>query len=241
MLLGSFSVTALLFAVATLNRPYIDHSLAQFDMALGLSGPELIQLADRLRLIPTLHFIYASAIIQTLFGFAFLAYRFDYRRLHAYLSQFLLCGLLTVVGFALFPAEGTCVQYGLPVPEYYAAILKQLTVLRSGGSFSLEGQYGIVTFPSFHAAGAVLTAAMFYKSRLFPFFAVLNALVVLSAVVIGFHYFADIFAGLALSAVAIAVTSERAAWVPRLLQSWRRKLLGSVPGRTLVRGEHSAA
>ena len=138
----------------------------------------------------------ARLLLQTIFGIGFLAYRRDERRLKVYAIRFGLCAVLTAAGFFLFPAEGTCAAYKLPVPDYYQAILAQLAHLRTAAGFSLEGPAGIVTFPSFHCIAAVLTAALFHRSRLYFPMAVLNALVVVSAVTVGFHYFTDVLAGL---------------------------------------------
>ncbi len=197
--------SALIFAVATTARPFADVSLAQCDSFLGLSGAVLIECVNQYAwLAKGLTIIYASALLQTIFGLAYLAYRRQERRLNVYVMRFIGCALLTALGFWLLPAEGTCVTYRLPIPDYYAATLQQLHHLRSGW-FSLEGPAGIVTFPSFHCIAAVLTASMFHRSRLFLPFAILNALVVVSAVTVGYHYFTDVFGGLLVAFGVIAL------------------------------------
>ncbi len=202
---AGYLCSALIFAVATTALPLADASLARCDSFLGLSGAALIERVNECPwLAKALTIIYASALLQTIFGLAYLAYRRQERRLNVYVIRFICCGLLTALGFWLFPAEGTCVTYRLPIPDYYAATLEQLHHLRSGW-FSLEGPAGIVTFPSFHCIAAVLTASMFHRSRLFLPFAILNALVVVSAVTVGFHYFTDVFGGLLVAFGVIAL------------------------------------
>jgi membrane-associated phospholipid phosphatase len=196
---------AFIFAVATTARPLADASLARCDSFLGLSAATLIEHVNEYPVLTkALTIIYASALLQTIFGLAYLAYCRQERRLHLYVVRFIFCAMLTAVGFWLLPADGTCVTYRLPIPDYYAATLEQLHHLRSGW-FSLEGPAGIVTFPSFHCIAAVLTASMFHRSRLFLPFAILNALVVVSALTVGFHYFIDVFGGLLVAFGMIAL------------------------------------
>lgn len=62
--------------------------------------------------------------------------------------------------------------------------------------FVLEG---MITFPSFHAAWALLLAASFIPwPRMMAIFGPLNAIVVLSTVFIGGHYGVDVIVGLAI-------------------------------------------
>jgi membrane-associated phospholipid phosphatase len=202
---AGYIASALIFAVATTAHPFADVALARCDSLLCLSGATLIERVNAHPLIAsTLTFLYASALLQTIFGIGYLAQSRQERRLNVYAVRFILCAMLTAAGFYVFPAQGTCVAYRLPIPEYYAATLAQLDHLRTAASFSLDGPAGIVTFPSFHCIAAVLTASMFHRSRLFVPMAVLNALVVVSAVTVGFHYFADILGGLIVAFGVIA-------------------------------------
>jgi hypothetical protein len=73
---------------------------------------------------------------------------------------------------------------------------------------------GIVTFPSFHASMAVLLAAATrdYR-RVFVVSALVNGLMLIATVPIGYHYLVDVFAGcaIALGSLYIAqLTGERA-------------------------------
>jgi membrane-associated phospholipid phosphatase len=68
-----------------------------------------------------------------------------------------------------------------------------------------------VTFPIFHVFGAVLTASMFHRSRFFLPMAVLNGLVCVSAITVGFHYFVDVLGGLLIAfGVIVAVPLDAA-------------------------------
>jgi membrane-associated phospholipid phosphatase len=64
---------------------------------------------------------------------------------------------------------------------------------------------GMIAFPSFHVAWSVLLAyAALPWKKAFPFVAFWNALVIVSTVLLGWHYLVDVPAGLALAIVALA-------------------------------------
>jgi membrane-associated phospholipid phosphatase len=66
-----------------------------------------------------------------------------------------------------------------------------------------------VTFPSFHAALAAITAWAFWQTRFVAYPAlILNIAVTLAAMPVGGHYFVDIVAGLAIAAISIAVVEK---------------------------------
>ena len=69
---------------------------------------------------------------------------------------------------------------------------------------------GLITFPSFHAAGAVLLAWGFRSVPLLgiPFVA-LNIAMLATIPVIGSHYFVDVIGGIAVAALAIAGSRAR--------------------------------
>lgn len=67
---------------------------------------------------------------------------------------------------------------------------------------------GIISFPSLHAAVAVLIPYHLHWSRpLFGIAAVLNALMLVSAIPCGNHYLMDVLGGLVVAAIAIAFTA----------------------------------
>ena len=85
---------------------------------------------------------------------------------------------------------------------------------RSGALRELGWEHinGIITFPSFHVAAAVLLGWGFLCTLSvvrWPALA-LNALMLISTVVIGGHYLIDVYAGLIVAMVAIAATERLA-------------------------------
>ena len=90
---------------------------------------------------------------------------------------------------------------------------------------------GMVSVPSFHTAGAILLAWAFRRVPLLGLgFIALDIGIILTAPMIGSHYFIDIFSGLATGVIAIALAhsiarselSARASPVQREVLSTRR-------------------
>jgi membrane-associated phospholipid phosphatase len=89
---------------------------------------------------------------------------------------------------------------------FYEAQLHDILALREGSLRHLElfELAGIVSFPSFHAASAVLYLWALWPVRgLGTASAVLNVLMLISTPVIGAHYVIDVIGGIALAVVSI--------------------------------------
>ncbi len=194
----------MMYGLATGGRPLADSLLANCDKALGLSAPAAVRwAADRPTIAWLLRVVYFSLIPQTILAIAWLGLSNRRGNLNTFLVRFMLGGLITAVGFYLWPAAGTYgAVHNLPVPTYCQMCLEHLEALRSGSQTVITWREaeGLITFPSFHTIWAVLLAAAFYRTRLFWPLALLNFLVVVSTITSGMHYFVDVLAGLLISA-----------------------------------------
>lgn len=97
---------------------------------------------------------------------------------------------LSLVIFPFFPAHGT--------PPYALDFIDTLTAARDGSLRILDQSAltGIITFPSFHAAAAVVLGWAGSKIRLVgPLFVGFNVLMFASALIGGGHYLVDLVAG----------------------------------------------
>jgi hypothetical protein len=116
-----------------------------------------------------------------------------------------------LVVFWLAPAIGPWAYYGQaaygsPPPSAEAAFLADFSALREGRFTVLRAGQGLVTIPSFHVVFAVLFAWVFRKERfLYPVAIVLNLAVIAVTFPVGWHYLADLPAGMIWVAATIAV------------------------------------
>ncbi|MEZ5682017.1 MAG: phosphatase PAP2 family protein [Erythrobacter sp.] len=116
--------------------------------------------------------------------------------------------LACVLPFAFFAAQGPYTYFGISqsdlanssvvLPWHYPPIL---AAIRNGSMTSLSDDCisGLVTFPSLHAASAMVLASAFWRFRwlAWPMLG-LNVMMALAAVPIGGHYFIDVIVGSAI-------------------------------------------
>lgn len=134
-------------------------------------------------------------------------------RLQLFVGALCLALAVTIAISALMPAIGTF--YGLNMsPErftsfntmVYAAQLRDILALRDGSLRHLELFHlaGIVSFPSFHAASAVIYMWALWPVRGFASLSIaMNVLMIAATPVIGAHYMIDVIGGIVLAAGSI--------------------------------------
>lgn len=113
--------------------------------------------------------------------------------------------LITIFIGLLMPAKGAFVFYHLPVAQH-TGYVPVMADLRNGSlhTINLMNSQGLVVFPSFHAALAVICAAgaWSWKYLRYPIL-ILNLLIILSAPSQGGHYGVDVLAGIAIALTTI--------------------------------------
>jgi membrane-associated phospholipid phosphatase len=197
--------------LASTNLPYADQFLISMDALLGFhwlpvyqffrSEPQWYKMAS---------LIYFTIQWQPflLIGILFLFNRADICWL--FLRAWLFSLLATLTIFPLFPAVGGAAYYSAgPVvagstPLTWVEVLGQSRegLLRILDERSLVG---LIAFPSFHAASAMLLGWAFFQLPYLRWpFVVLNILMALSAIIIGDHYLVDIIAGMLIGLLGIA-------------------------------------
>ena len=194
--------------------PLQDQALLAIDRALGMDPEPIARFAND---HPWLADVLARAyglIKWPLLGIpVVLTLTARYLRLQLFMLAMSIALAVTIAISAFVPAIGTF--YGLHLaaaqfPEIntavYAGQLRDILALRDGTLRQLELFHlsGIVSFPSFHAASAVL-----YMWALWPVrgiggvAAALNLLMIAATPVIGAHYMIDVLGGVALAAASI--------------------------------------
>ena len=146
-----------------------------------------------------------------------------FRRIEEFTFAFGVALAITTLISAVVPAIGVYQQIGLDPatlknidPRPYLDQLRDLPPTRDGMLRHLEllNLGGIVTFPSFHAASAILYAWALWPLRWArPFVVLINGVMLAATPLNGGHYFIDVIAGVAfavLAIVAMRVVASRA-------------------------------
>jgi membrane-associated phospholipid phosphatase len=187
------------YAAVALKRPLIDGWLASADAALGIHVPSLVEwtrVHPRVNLLLTVS--YSSLLAQFILapvGAALLLR--DRRRLWEYVFHFHFCLIVTLAALAAFPAECAFTHYGFESTLNQTRFINQFQALRDG-SFAVirfDDLEGLISMPSFHAAGAMMVTWVFRGHRrwLVPI-ALLNVGLLAGTVMSGAHYFVDVLA-----------------------------------------------
>lgn len=207
------------YLAASLDMPLMDAPLMRADTALGLHWVAFIQSVDAHPVFAEiLAKAYSSLAIQLLILPLILGATGRCARIYVMiLSYGLLCYISSFVSI-WFPALGTYPVHGMTQEQlhninihYGFAFLHDFTAVREQAEFimSAANASGVVTFPSVHAAGALLCAwaAWDLKPVRYPFIA-WNILMGISAISHGSHYLVDVIAGVAVGGISIYLASE---------------------------------
>lgn len=184
------------YLAASLDRPLVDPALAAIDDGLGVDPLAIAAWMRRHPFVTTVMvFAYRSLYVQFTLIFAALWVAGDRRRVWEYAFVFHACVIVSVLSSAVFPAVSPFGFYGFDSPLQTARVTAHFAGVRSGTLTAIPfGQIeGLVTMPSFHAAGAMaLTWAVRGRRLILLPVAVLNGLLILATIMTGVHYVADL-------------------------------------------------
>jgi membrane-associated phospholipid phosphatase len=210
------------YLAASANLPLQDHLFDSIDRALGLDWKALLAVmneAPALRAV--LRVIYLSLTLQMTTAVLCLAFSGRLVWLRVYTLAFIFTALVTIAISAVLPAAGVWPYYGLTPadsPHIIPAVSSSWPVfygLRDGSFRALVavGSEGIITFPSLHAALAViLIAALWPIPRLRWVILGVNVVMLAATPIDGSHYFIDVIAGVVVAAAALAAANALAKW-----------------------------
>jgi hypothetical protein len=214
-LIFSVAGAVMTYLAAAQDGAVYDARLALLDAELGFRWSGWLAFVAAHPLLKSVFAVaYGSLLPQVLFSvFWFSFRRWDHRNAEL-LTNATLALLLTTAVFFLFPALGPCVG----VPACHDAYVEDLVGLRHGSLPSLDMMLlkGVIAFPSFHAALAMLFTYAHRRSPTFLPMAVFNGLMLLSIPSEGGHYLVDIIGGVVVGGVAILATSVLPPRVPAL-------------------------
>jgi hypothetical protein len=209
LLLTNVVAPAQYLAVA-LRRPLIDGWLAHADAAMGVHVPALAVWTSTHAVARLLFTIcYVSLMPQFVLPMALLALRFgDRERLWEFTFHFHFCLIATLAALATIPAAGPFVYYGSRCTLDFTQLIAQFSGLRSGTFhvIRLSDMQGLISMPSFHAAGGLMVAWAFrgYR-RITAIVVLLNIGLIAATVMTGAHYAVDVVASVLLFAISVCV------------------------------------
>lgn len=202
------------YAMVSIGFPLYDSALAEIDRKFGLDWMAALEWSGKSEIIAiALRIFYGSSLPHIVLVVSALAFSLQHDRLRAFITLFAITGLLTCFISGVVPASGAYTYY-LPSEEIYRSLgldaglwhLQQFNDLRDGTMrvIDLSKTEGLVTFPSFHTALAVVCGwATWQVSYVKWPSAILTVLIIIATPVVGGHYFIDIAAGAALAWAAI--------------------------------------
>jgi membrane-associated phospholipid phosphatase len=215
LIAASMLIAPLTYIAASLNYPLQDKNLFAIDQFMGLDWRSHLNTVDRYGLGPIYNFGYRTFSWQPLLVPILLCLSGKAARAYQFSLAFLLTVMVTVLISVFLPAAGTYSFLNLSPADYPHLHpvddfdhMRHLPLLRDGKLRILEiGQLtGIVTFPSFHAAAAILYLwALWAVSWMRVIALICNALLLLSTPIDGGHYFIDVIAGVSLAILSILV------------------------------------
>jgi membrane-associated phospholipid phosphatase len=193
--------------------PLHDQLFDSIDRAMGLDWQALLAAMNAAPLLyAPLRVSYLSLTLQMTTVVLCLAFSGRLLWLRVYTLAFIFAALASIAISALLPAAGVWPYYGLTSadsPGIMPAVNTSWPVfygLRDGSFRFLVavGSEGIITFPSLHAALAViLIAGLWPVPGLRWVILALNLLMLAGTPIDGSHYFIDVFAGAGLAALCL--------------------------------------
>jgi membrane-associated phospholipid phosphatase len=218
------------YGAVAIGAPYADPWLAAADAALGIHVPALAAwTAGHHAIALVAAFAYASLLPQFLFAVVALAFLRERERLWEFAFHFHVCLIVTVAALAIWPAICPPAYYGFASTIDMTRLMGQIKGFHDGTMtvVRFDELEGLVSFPSFHVAGAlIVTWAFRHRRRFLIPLVVLNVALALSTFVSGVHYVVDVIAALPLCAGSLAAYR----W-------WGRPLLLAASGSQAVVAE----
>ena len=210
---------------ASLALPLQDALFDGIDRALGFDFPAHYSFVHAHPLAArVLDACYNTSILQVALVLITLAMTGQEERLHAFNLLFVMTAFAVIVVANIMPTLGTYAFYGVAQADPPKFLfdpgsgwqhLPHLTALREGSmrEVPFDDLHGLIAFPSFHTALAIVCTWALMRTR-FVFWplALVNVTLIVATPTLGSHYLSDALAGWLIAAASIALVSgfERA-------------------------------
>lgn len=197
------------YGAIALGFPYCDWWLAAADAAIGIN---VMKLAAWTFVHPgfaaIMHVSYDTLLPQFVLAILLLAIYRERELLWEFTFHFHFCALVTVALLIVFPAVCPPAYYGFRPTIDMTHLIGQIKGLHEGTLkvVRFDELEGLVSFPSFHAAGGMIVTWAFRRRRwIFVLLACVNVLLVLSTFVTGVHYLIDVIGTVPMVLASVAI------------------------------------
>jgi len=199
------------YLAASTPLPLQDAVFDAIDHALRFDWKELLAFMNRQpEFFVFMRIIYLSLTVQMTAVVLILGLTGRLPWLRVYMLAFIFTAVLTIGLSALLPAEGVWLHYGLKADPAAMPISHTSWPVFLGlrdGSYRLlmaVGSEGIITFPSLHAALAVILIAAFWPVPVARWLsAAVNSTMLAATPIDGSHYLVDVLAGIIIAILCI--------------------------------------
>lgn len=206
-----FALVPLVFVATAFALPFADGLLASMDRALGFEWMRFAMAFRNDEALIVARTVYGSFAWQAAIILPVLIYTGLQKRAWQLVLAANLTLIPTVLIYPFLPAEGTFAHFGLTEATYShinAAAWSfgpAIEAIRDGGARLITRDLlaGYISFPSYHAAAAVLFAWGAWRTVLRLPFLLLNLLMAGSALLVGGHYLVDLLGGFAIGAAML--------------------------------------
>jgi hypothetical protein len=214
------------YIAASANLPLRDDALAAIDQALGFDWRALLSFMNAFpELYAVLRPIYLSLTLQMTTVVLCLAFCGHLLWLRVYNLAFCFAALISIAVSVVLPAAGAWTHYGLSPSDstIFPAVSTSWPVFEGLRDASLRtliavGSEGIITFPSLHAALAVIVIAALWPVHALRWLAVaVNSAMLIATPIDGSHYLVDVLAGIGVAILSLAAAhalASAATWMP---------------------------
>lgn len=192
-----------------------DHALAHSDRILKIEVPSILHFMAphpwaRAALAISYDTLFPLMIVAAILP----ALRFRFSAAKELIVATTFATLVGSMLFALVPAIGPWTVYGYAPMPLQAQTQTLFLSLRTGGLHLIDlNEPGFVCFPSFHVLLAVLSAVALCSIKPLRIPAILvAALITISTLTTGWHYFTDVIGGLGLAAISVAASKAYSRW-----------------------------
>ena len=202
------------YLAAAWGRPLIDDQLLAADAALGINQAALVAWTNaHPQIRHALVLSYVSLLPQLILPVVVLGFT-DRRELWRYIYQFECVAIVTIILFGLWPS-GVIGEHGIPETISQRPAMTQIIGLRDGTMTTIrfEEGVGIISFPSFHAAAALVVTWALRRTWCFWPIVALNAALLASTVLLGIHYAIDVPGAVVVCAGSIAMGRGLRPWL----------------------------